>query len=209
MTAESTVYEILNNRTHKMLPRYYSADDATRFLNINSDMAEDYTVYPVGGGSVIVGTDWLAAHTAAEGSDGPDGDGGTAEAVGTFDINDLVTYEGRTLRVIATLSSGELILFDDARNVEVQRLFHDDELTPAPLPEPTPEPPAKRFDIEIITFDVEEPAQVAEARNKMMHLRSLGYRYVSTTSAGASTAGSWGETVSNIITTVIMELEGE
>ena len=201
MTAESTVYEILTNRTHKMLPRYYSADDATRFLNINSDMAEDYTVYPVGGGSVIVGTDWLAAHTAAAGSDGSDGDDGTAEAV-TFDINDLVTYEGRTLRVIATLSSGELILFDDARNVEVQRLFHDDELTPAPLPEPTPEPPAKRFDIEIITFDVEDPKQTGEAREKLMYLRSLGYRYVSTTSA-------FNSDIPAVLTTVIMEAGGE
>jgi hypothetical protein len=112
-----------------------------------------------------------------------------------YTVGDTATYEGRTLRVIDILSSGEIILYDDKRNCEVPRLFHADEL------EPTPAATEKRFDIEIITFDAESPEQVGEARDKMAHLRSLGYRYVSTTSAYNTDAAA-------IITTVIMELEG-
>lgn len=161
-----------------------------RLANVEAPSVFHYYVLTDAGKAAIAPTE-----QAASGDDGSDGDAGEETAERTYAINDNVTWEGRPLRVIDILSSGELILYDDKRNCEVPRLFRAVELEPATAPEPE-----KRFDIEIITFDTEWPELVAEAREKMAHLRSLDYRFVSTTSAYNADAAA-------IITTVIMELE--
>lgn len=65
MTATTKyTHEIMNDRTFRMMPIYFTEAEVIRFLTTHD--AADYSVWPMSsGGTCISGSEWIKEHTEA------------------------------------------------------------------------------------------------------------------------------------------------